>query len=88
LIANAKYGNGNKGMLPELHVIAEGVLKGFVLVNPRWAAFKAEDYQKASQSIADEKDDNQSNAAAIKLSALSQKKRQMPFNGPRQKKAV
>ena len=66
MIANAKYGNGNKGILPELHVIAEGILKGYVLVNPRWAAFKAEDYQKASQSIADEKDDIKSNAVAIK----------------------
>lgn len=66
LIANAKYGNGNKGILPELHVIAEGILKGYVLVNPRWAAFKAEDYQKASQSIADEKDDIKSNVVTIK----------------------
>src|SRR5574344_2502856 len=42
LISNAKY--GNKGFLPELNVIHEGALKGFVSINPRWAAFKAEDY--------------------------------------------
>lgn len=33
LISNAKY--GNKGILPELHVIADGALKGYVSVNPR-----------------------------------------------------
>ena len=49
LISNARY--GNKGILPELHVIQEGALRGFVSVNPRWAAFKAEDYQAASASI-------------------------------------
>lgn len=42
---------GNKGILPELKVIADGALKGFVSVNPRWAAFKAEDYQTASASV-------------------------------------
>jgi DNA invertase Pin-like site-specific DNA recombinase len=49
LISNAKY--GNKGILPELRVIAEGALKGFVSINPRWAAFCAEDYHLASASI-------------------------------------
>lgn len=33
LIDNAKY--GNRGILPELQVIREGALKGFVSVNPR-----------------------------------------------------
>ena len=46
LISNAKY--GNKEILPELHVITEGALKGYVSVNPRWAGFKAEDYRSAS----------------------------------------
>ena len=41
----AKY--GAKGLLPELHVISDGVLKGFVAVNPRWAGFKAPDYNAA-----------------------------------------
>ncbi|MEI8129785.1 MAG: recombinase family protein [bacterium] len=49
LISNAKY--GNKGFLPELNVIQEGALKGFVSINPRWAAFKAKDYFEASNSI-------------------------------------
>lgn len=48
LINNAKY--GNKGILPELQVIKEGALKGFVSVNPRWAAFRAEDYIEACLS--------------------------------------
>ena len=49
LISNAKY--GNKGILPELKVITEGVLQGFVSVNPRWAGFKANDYRLASESV-------------------------------------
>lgn len=51
LISNAKY--GNRGILPELQVIAEGALKGFVSINPRWAGFAAEDYICASRSICD-----------------------------------
>lgn len=49
LLRNAKY--GNKGILPQLSVITEGELKGFVLVNPRWSGFKAKDYRLASESI-------------------------------------
>ena len=49
LISNAKY--GNKGILPELKVITEGALKGFVSINPRWAAFSADDYRLASASV-------------------------------------
>ncbi len=49
LISNAKY--GNKGILPELKVIADGALKGFVSINPRWAAFSADDYRAASESV-------------------------------------
>lgn len=45
MIANAKY--GNKSLLPELNVIHEGVLRGFVSINPRWAGFKAADYKSA-----------------------------------------
>jgi len=51
LISNAKY--GNKGILPELKVIPDGLLKGFVSVNPRWAGFKAADYRLASESVYD-----------------------------------
>lgn len=49
LISNARY--GNKSILPELQVIPEGALRGFVSVNPRWAAFNEEDYRAASDSV-------------------------------------
>jgi len=49
LISNARY--GNKGILPELKVIREGALKAFVSINPRWAAFSADDYRSASESV-------------------------------------
>ncbi|MGI6735776.1 MAG: recombinase family protein [Anaerovoracaceae bacterium] len=48
LIANAKY--GNKSILPALHVVKDGALRGFVSINPRWAGFKVEDYYEACQS--------------------------------------
>lgn len=51
LISNARY--GNKGILPELQVIRDGVLKGFVSVNPRWMGFCADDYLAASNSVGD-----------------------------------
>jgi len=49
LIMNARY--GAKGILPELKVIVEGALKGYVSINPRWAGFKVNDYISASQSV-------------------------------------
>jgi DNA invertase Pin-like site-specific DNA recombinase len=54
LISNARY--GNKGILPELQVIRDGVLKGFVSVNPRWVGFGADDYRAASDSVDDNGD--------------------------------
>ena len=48
LLENAKY--KNKGVLPELRVIDSGFLKGFVVINPRWAGFKAKDYYQAGSS--------------------------------------
>lgn len=51
LIQNAKY--GNKGLLPELKVIPEGLLRGFVCIHPRWAGFKPDDYHVASKSACD-----------------------------------
>jgi DNA invertase Pin-like site-specific DNA recombinase len=54
LINNSKY--GNKGILPNLKVIADGVLKGFVVINPRWSAFRPHDYQTASGSVRGEDD--------------------------------
>lgn len=49
LIRNAKY--GNRGFLPELEVVSQGALKGFVLVHPRWAGFQVRDYLMASASV-------------------------------------
>ena len=48
LLDNAKY--GNRSILPKLQVSKEGIFKGFVTVNPRWAAFKEQDYFLAAQS--------------------------------------
>lgn len=53
-ISNAKYGGSGK---PELHVISDGALKGFVIINPRWASFNAEDYRTASKEIENKIDD-------------------------------
>jgi len=49
LIGNIKY--GHKDFLPKLKVIDNGILKGFVIINPRWRAFTASDYQAASDSV-------------------------------------
>lgn len=51
MLDNAKY--GNKTILPELRVIEEGALKGFVVINPRWSGFKERDYYQASKSVYD-----------------------------------
>jgi len=48
LIRNARY--GHRGLLPTLHVIEEGALKGFVPINPRWSGFKADNYLHASNA--------------------------------------
>lgn len=45
MLRNAKY--GHTGFLPEMQVITEGSLKGYVSINPTWAGFKATDYIKA-----------------------------------------
>lgn len=49
LINNAKYKNG--GVLPELRVIDSGLLKGYVVLNPRWSGFKENDYLDAAYSV-------------------------------------
>lgn len=49
MLDNAKY--GNKSILPELRVIDGGKLKGFVIINPRWAGFQGEEYLLAAQSV-------------------------------------
>ena len=48
ILNNSKY--GNKSILPELSVIPDGLLKGFVIINPRWSGFKEQDYLQASAS--------------------------------------
>lgn len=48
MLDNAKY--RNKSFLPELRVIESGILKGFVVINPRWAGFKEQDYNARSKS--------------------------------------
>ena len=55
LINNAKY--GTKDLLPKLNVISDGSLKGYVLVNTRWAAFTKEDYMLACKSQTDQDTD-------------------------------
>ncbi|MBQ8439553.1 MAG: recombinase family protein [Clostridia bacterium] len=52
MLDNAKY--GNKSILPELRVMESGALKGFVSINPRWAAFKEGDYLQAAYSVFNE----------------------------------
>jgi len=49
LLDNARY--KNKSILPELRVIEDGILKGFVSINPRWAGFTEADYYQACQSV-------------------------------------
>lgn len=53
-ISNAKYG---KSGIPELQVILDGVLKGFVIINPRWASFTAKDYKTASEEAENKNED-------------------------------
>lgn len=60
MLDNAKY--GNRGYLPQLRVVNEGKLKGYVSINPRWAGFKPEDYINASLEIlSNEDEENSSN---------------------------
>lgn len=49
MLDNAKF--GNKSILPELRVIDSGILKGFVIINPRWAGFKEAEYFGAAKSV-------------------------------------
>lgn len=65
LISNAKY--GNKGLLPELKVIPEGVLKGFVSINPRWAGFKEDDYINASASVYNGTEQTSASSALVEV---------------------
>ena len=46
ILDNSKY--RNRSFQPELEVISEGLLKGFVVINPKWGSFTEEDYRRAS----------------------------------------
>lgn len=48
-IENAKYGGTR--ILPELKVIDNGLLYGFVSIHTRWSGFTAEHYRQSSKSI-------------------------------------
>lgn len=48
LINNAKYGNK---ILPELKIISEGALVGFIYINPKWGGFKAEEYISLARTL-------------------------------------
>ena len=54
ILNNSKY--RNKSILPELKVIKDGLLKGYVIINPRWGAFTPDDYLKASYSAYTDED--------------------------------
>ncbi len=56
LLNNSKY--RNKSLLPELEVITDGLLKGYVVVNPRWGSFTEEDYLNASASACSSSESN------------------------------
>ena len=51
MIRYSKY--GNKGYYPELRVIRNGPLAGFVTVHPKWAAFAEDDYFFVSDQALD-----------------------------------
>ena len=51
-ILNSRY--GTQKFLPSLNTIKDGLLKGFVLINTKWAGFSAEDYVAASKSVSRE----------------------------------
>ena len=49
IMNNARY--GGTSLLPELRVIPEGLLKGYVVVHPRWGSFTVDDYLRACKSV-------------------------------------
>ena len=49
MLDNARF--KNKSYLPELRVLDSGIFQGFVVINPRWAAFGEQDYYQAARSV-------------------------------------
>lgn len=54
ILDQAKY--RFRAITPELKVIKEGVLKGFVQINPCWMGFSGDDYLDASHSVLEDSD--------------------------------
>lgn len=54
ILDQAKY--RFRAITPELKVIKEGVLKGFVQINPCWMGFSGDDYLDASHSVLEDAD--------------------------------
>ena len=77
LIKNAKY--GHKGALPELMVVPDGALRGFVSINTRWGDFTAPDYLTALAGVRDKSDASPSKPAANK--AIKAKPGDVDFRG-------
>lgn len=65
LLDNSKY--GAKSFLPELKVIDDGLLKGFVIINPRWAGFKEKEYLNASLSTVNEETSDKTSEVTISV---------------------
>ena len=49
IMDNARF--GGTSLLPELMVIPEGLLKGYVIIHPKWGSFTMDDYMNASKSV-------------------------------------
>lgn len=64
IMDNAKYGGASH--LPELKVIPEGLLKGYVVVHPRWGSFTKEDYLNACKSVWEQAEDQEMTIEAEK----------------------
>ena len=56
-------------MLPELRVIPEGLLKGYVIINPRWGSFREREYIRASASAYPTGEQNQNVALQFEVEA-------------------
>lgn len=69
LLNNSKY--GNRSILPELRVIDSGLLKGFVIINPRWAGFKPADYYQASASVYTAQEHQEHQEEAIQMASIT-----------------
>ena len=52
IMDNAKFGGTSR--LPELKVIPNGLLKGFVIIHPKWGSFTKEDYINACRNVDNE----------------------------------